>query len=849
MSAMAIKAFARLQILLLLPLLLCACVTLPDPETSQENNTEILWSDGEENGATGQTFTARRPRLNGLTFWVTLDTPSESGQSWVTVRLFASPEQASQAGSALFNTHISLQNSGPISVAVPPLEGGAGQQYYLELTPSGSDVRFQGQNLDAYSGGQAYANGLPLEGDLAFRTTYEFDARAALSDLVDILRRSGLLLPLALTLAAPGWLLLDFSGLRGRFDGGEQAALSIGLSLAVIPILMLWTSTLGIRWSRGAVMVVSALIVAVLLWRVLRRPRSFRFGWTGVILAGVFVFSLAVRLMMVRDLVAPAWVDPVHHALITRLILEGGSFPVSYAPYVELGPTVYHAGYHSTQAVFQWLSGMDLPDGMLIFGQVLNAASIFAVYLLTTSLTGDKRAALLAAWIAGLFTPMPAYYVSWGRYTQLAGLLILPVPLAFLKLVLEKAPGAPDMTGTPIETGAFTVDPENSAGVNGQARRAFWLVLNRESWALWGLACLAAAGLLIVHYRAAAFMGMLLLAYSASLLFERQRQASPALFSFLKKVLGSGLILIAGTLILTLPWMGEVIPNLLVPAFSPGNILPAEPFADFSWRLLEAGWGNYTLWLAGLGVLSAILYRKTFSIAVLLWAALLFVLANLGALGLPGGGIINNTSVAITLFMPLALFGGFAFSSLVSGAEWLLLRREAWYRYLVPLRVILVAAALALSFSAARQLFPLVNPTTYLFRAADRPALAWIEQNIPPGEPVLINPFNWGYGLCAGSDGGAWISSLSGRATFPPPVIYGFGEPSEVQRINSLCAEVFQYGSDPDGLWELLRAAGIRYVYTGARGGPISATALQASPLFDILYAGGGVYVFQTLGW
>jgi hypothetical protein len=254
---------------------------------------------------------------------------------------------------------------------------------------------------------------------------------------------------------------------------------------------------------------------------------------------------------------------------------------------------------------------------------------------------------------------------------------------------------------------------------------------------------------------------------------------------------------------------------------------------------------TYTLWLATLGVLSAILFKKQFGVAALLWTALLFVLANLGALGLPGGGIINNTSVAITLFMPVALLGGFALTSLVSGVEWLLLRREAWSRYLVPLRVILVAAALALSFSAARLLFPLVNPTTYLFRAADRPALAWIEQNIPPQEIVLINPFNWGYGLCAGSDGGAWIGALSGRATLPPPVIYGFGDPSEVQRINSLCADVLQYGSDPDRLWELLRAAGMRYVYTGARGGPISATALRASPLFDIFMPKAGYMSFK----
>jgi hypothetical protein len=326
---------------------------------------------------------------------------------------------------------------------------------------------------------------------------------------------------------------------------------------------------------------VSVLLAALLLWRVLRPARSFRFGWTGVILAGVFVFSLVVRLMMVRDLVAPAWVDPVHHALITRLILEGGSFPVSYAPYVELGPTVYHAGYHSTQAVFQWLSGLDLPDGMLLFGQVLNAASIFAVYLLTTSLTGDKRAALLAAWIAGLFTPMPAYYVSWGRYTQLAGLLILPVPLAFLKLVLEKAPGAPDITGTPVETEAFPVDLENPGPVNEQAGRGFSLPLNRESWGLWGLACLAAAGLLIVHYRAAAFMGMLLLAYSASLLFDRQRLAKPALFSFLKKLLGTGLILVAGTLSPDTPVDGGGHPEPAGAGFLPREYPPRRAFRRF----------------------------------------------------------------------------------------------------------------------------------------------------------------------------------------------------------------------------------------------------------------------------
>jgi hypothetical protein len=568
------------------------------------------------------------------------------------------------------------------------------------------------------------------------------------------------------------------------------------------------------RWSRGILLIILILLALSVLWRLLRGPRPARLDWVGLLLVGVFMFSLGTRLMMVRDLAAPAWVDSVHHALITRIILEEGALPSSYLPYLQLGSTVYHAGFHSTLALFIELSGLDLPEGMLLYGQVLNAACVFAVYLLTTLLTGDRRAGLGAALICGLFTPMPAYYVSWGRYTQLAGLLILPVPLAFIKLIFEKGPKSHNIWIIPLT-----------------------------------VACLSSAGLLLVHYRAAAFLACLLLAYSTSLFFDRPRLAQPALGAFAKQLIATASLLILGTITLTLPWMGTIIRDRLLPAFSPGNVVPAEAFADFSWRLLTAGYGVHTLWLAGLGLLLGLAFRKRFVLTMLVWVGLLFVLSNLNALGLPGGEIINNTSVAITLFMPIALFGGYAISSLASGGEWLLLKRVTWSRLFIPYNLVLVGTGLVLSFVGARQLFPLVNQSTYLFREADRLALAWIEKNIPQDEIILINPFNWGYGLCAGNDGGAWISALSGQPTQPPPVIYGFGDRNEMQRVNDLCAQVIQHGGTPDELWAIMREAGLRYIYVGARGGPLLPTALYSSPLFDTLYAESGTYVFRSLGW
>jgi hypothetical protein len=48
----------------------------------------------------------------------------------------------------------------------------------------------------------------------------------------------------------------------------------------------------------------------------------------------VFLASLAVRLIMVRDLVTPPWIDPVHHATIT-LISETG--PTAIIHLIDLG--------------------------------------------------------------------------------------------------------------------------------------------------------------------------------------------------------------------------------------------------------------------------------------------------------------------------------------------------------------------------------------------------------------------------------------------------------------------------------------------------------------------------------
>jgi hypothetical protein len=148
-------------------------------------------------------------------------------------------------------------------------------------------------------------------------------------------------------------------------------------------------------------------------------------------------------------------------------------------------------------------------------------------------------------------------------------------------------------------------------------------------------------------------------------------------------------------------------------------------------------------------------------------------------------------------------------------------------RYIKPFATIIIAIGSIIAFLAAREILPILNPITLLIRQADKPALAWIQEHVPEDETILINPFFWGYNLYAGSDGGFWITPLTGRKTLPPPVLYGLDAKSpRIKEINLICQEVIDHSQDAEALSALLKGQGIRYIYIGARGGVISANAL-----------------------
>jgi hypothetical protein len=610
-------------------------------------------------------------------------------------------------------------------------------------------------------------------------------------------------LVLALLLFAPGYLVERGLAQEWPAPALLRPVIWLGLSLSIVPLLFLWATALRLPLSAGVLQALAAacaLALAALLWRV--EPNAWPSAQAGglplLACALVLLATLALRYANIAGLALPLWVDSVHHALLVRVAVETGYAPLDVRPYLPIAELPYHWGYHALIAAVVQLSGAQIPQAMLWAGQALNALHALVVAALALALWRSPLAALLAAVAVGLVSLMPAYYVTWGRYTQLAGLLVLP-PLAIASLH----------------------------------------ALRRPSWRALLLAALLGAGLLLIHYRALIFGAPLL----ALLLLERakgkgQMDRHPlairplALFALCPLALG----------LLVSPWLLLLARRVLLPAVgAPGMLVGGEGSNDLSSALLWVGQNRLLFALAGLGALGALWRRRGAALALLGWLGAMALMANPQLVGLSPLWLLTNDSLAIMLFLPVGLLVGA-----------LALPLEAWGRFLsstwrARYSVALVVAALAWGAWGGWQLRGVVNAQTVLAEAADVRAIAWAAANTPPDARFFVSSVGWQPGVARGGDAGPWLLPLAGRWTTVAPPIFVYGPPDYVRDTLALQREVVALPtSEPRVLLAWLRARAIGYVYVGAHNSPLSAEALRAETGFEQLYSEGGATIFRV---
>ena len=635
----------------------------------------------------------------------------------------------------------------------------------------------------------------------------------------------GVLVSVATVLLLPGlaWLVLFRDQDQ---DPLEQLAGVIGVSIALTALTSLGFFFAGWKFSTaglvGIYTILAAVIVGSLVYRRLSLshsvfsnstddgmqlgeyselpPRSSRVipPWIYfALLGGILCLIVAFRFYQVRDLVVPSWVDSVHHVVIVQAFLENRGVPTTLDPYLPI-PFYYHYAFHALSAAFAALAQVPPHQSVLWVGQILNAAVALAIYRLGKALWGDWRRAGLGLLLIGFVSQMPAYYATWGRYTLLTGLVLLPLAMATAQDIMHKG-----VTRSRLATMTMLV-----------------------------------AGLVLSHYYAALLLAVFLAFCIGQALIAGFRAGQRGKGeNWLPLIFG-----VALGFLLAAPWLyrmwghaqSEVKVGVVSLSMQAVEDSYYPGFLAYIWHLLGPQ-RNYFFLLISLGGLPIAMRRRE-TRAFALWALVL------GLLTLPWGVYLapfRPDHAAIVLFLPAALLLA---DLMVTVIEWLATTRFS--RIAVPVALLLVVALITWGAWDTRKI---VNPATILATSNDLQAIAWIEANVAESARFLINVTHWQYGSYRGVDGGWWIGPLTGRETLLPAVLYSMGDNQYVQQVNEYARQSSELQGCSPEFWDLVSRTSVTHIYLNRDKGSLKAENLQNCPNLALVYQEGEISIYQVL--
>ncbi len=594
----------------------------------------------------------------------------------------------------------------------------------------------------------------------------------------------------------PGLALWAWLGKRGA-DPMTALAQIIGFSLAAIALSAEGVCTLGARFSPLGIGLLLAGSAALAVYGLIRRKPQWEWPrfWQTLIGLALFGGLIAWRLYQARELLLPNWVDSQHHYLIIRAMLEQRALPANLAPYLDQ-PFYYHFAFHAAAALYTALSGLPIGGAMLAFGQVLNAAIALSIYALGKTLWKDWRPALAAAILVGLVTRMPAYYLSWGRYTLSIGMVLLPLALASALRLARESGDKKEIATLAVLTG----------------------------------------GLLLSHYFTAILLAFFLVILILTKFLPRLKTLLTALFESRGLLLGGGL-----GLLIALPWIGRM---LRLSALSTGiqsnlptsltDLQAASGTASYIWKLLGPASNHWLLLAAGIGLVGALVKRKQTPFAI--WTVICALLA------LPWSIVLRPfrpDHFAIILFLPVSVYASWAFWQL-GGLLSQALKRN-WIALAAP--ALLVGGWVLWSFDFSANI---LNQSTVLVTEADIEALNWVKENTPEDARFFINTTYWQNGTYRGVDGGGWLLPYTGRWSLVPTVFYGFSPDRETNtQIRDWGEEAAAITTCDDAFWSLVDEANLDWIYIREGAGALQPEGLAGCEGVEEVYGNESMVLYR----
>jgi len=574
----------------------------------------------------------------------------------------------------------------------------------------------------------------------------------------------------------------------------ERATDALGLSVAFIAILAMLFFYAGLRFSAILIGLLFFLLAAVVIFKLgtgkIQMNRQVAWLAGAMVVLGLLV---VFRLYQAKDLAFPAWVDSVHHVLITQKIIDNAGLPATLAPELNI-PFHYHFGFHLIAALFSWISRLEPIQTVLWFGQVINALVVLGIYRMSKAIWRKTIPAILAALLVGFAFQMPAYFVTWGRYTLLTGLLVmLPAMAAAYELVRY-----------------------------GFEKERFIRLI------------ILTAGLALVHYLALFYFGLFLLSLLIKRAFVWYRSTDKEKRK--QTILSVIPVLIATTvgILIALPWLIRML-TAHTSSVGVDVVLPNRDNLDsYQYILYLLGpVHNYFLMGGALLALGLVWWRRG-SRDFALWSTLMLFLS------FPWGlrfGPFRPDHMAIVLFIPASLLLSYGWYCLCEFIQTRFQNKLGW--------VVFAVVAIGVIGYGAWQTKYVLNSVTILADQADKQALEWIDENLPVESRFLTNTTIWQFNTYRGVDGGYWILPKTGRFAVALPGLYGYANPMEKELWVNWMERASVVHACDDGFWSLIKDANLTHVYLREGKGSLQPGAMIDCPNVEIIYHQNGVFIYQ----
>jgi len=657
-------------------------------------------------------------------------------------------------------------------------------------------------------------------------------ANSAPSFLVEL----QLILAMAALFWLPGAALLTLVDLRERWSTISTAIVTIGISIALPPVLFynlrFWVPNFRLNATLVALFLSACALYSyggllmAMLTRDLNKPHQFKeivknkFKPVDWVFLFVLILTVATRLWITHERPIPAWTDSLHHVLITELTIQNGQIPFDLEPYNAIPLAMYHLGLYTLTAPVSWLTGVSAHVAVQWTAQMLNGLAGLGVYLIIERQTKNRYSALLGAATVGLFCHMPAYYVNWGRFTQIASQSILLIGWFSVLEALQQ----------------WTDKKEE----NDSAK---WSVSNRQQIGLVVLAAIFSASVFLLHFRVAALYVLLLcvtLPYSLWVAY-RNRKFWP-LFSCLILI---GII----ALICVLPALWGALEKYIAFRQSPPLITDPQINAQYkdsynnfplsSIPILVAR--PWLLYVAAGSTLIGLWRRNWLTICTVLWTILLIGLGNTYRLNVPMLNITNFGTILIMLYIPIGLVIGAAFSEI-----WDLLPN----RYYVAMKRVFLIALILFSTISGWYRVNDIEETRFFVTDSDLAAMDWIQDNVQSEEIIAVNADFWRAAAVNGEDGGYWIPYFTNHQTTAPPMIMSLAAREERLKMLEISNTVLAFEEAPAAIDAML-VQRVRYAYITPSNSilekGLQSAALEQAESIELVFQNEGVQIYRLL--